>query len=99
MSKHANLVSMSVNSGLTENQLHVISVVERTFSVLSLAGSAFIFLTFWGFPYFQKPINRLVVWASIGNVIANLGTLISTSGMIAGPESPLCITQAFLIQL
>ena len=84
---------------LTASQIEVIGTVERAFSVLSLVGCAFIFITFSCFPSFRKPINRLIIWASIGNVVATFATLISTYGIAAGATSALCQTQAFLIQL
>lgn len=39
---------------------------------------------------FHKPINRLAFYACFGNVMANIGTLISTSGVSSGPDGPLC---------
>lgn len=67
-------------------------------SVLSLIGSLFIISTFIAFPFFRKPINRLVFYASIGNILCNTATLISTSGLGAGESSSLCQFQGVLIQ-
>ncbi|KAK1141971.1 hypothetical protein N8T08_008294 [Aspergillus melleus] len=47
---------------------------------------------------FRKPINRLVFYASWGNIMTNLATVVSQSGIHAGLNSPLCQLQAFLIQ-
>lgn len=80
------------------NQMRVIEVSERTMSVLSLIGSLFIISTFIAFPFFRKPINRLVFYASIGNILCNTATLISTSGLGAGESSSLCQFQGVLIQ-
>lgn len=84
--------------GLTVAQLRAIEVTERVTSILSLLGTSYIIVTFLAFPAFRKPINRLVFYASWGNIICNAGTLISRSGIEAGPGSALCQLQAFVIQ-
>ena len=84
----------------TPSQLEAIEVVERVTSALSLAGTSFIFVTFLAFPAFHdRPINRLIFYASLGNTISNIGTLISTSGVAAGQSSSLCQLQGWIIQL
>jgi hypothetical protein len=85
---------------LTYQQLLAIEVCTRTMSVLSLLGSCFIISTFALFPPFRRPINRLVFYATFGNILANVATLISTSGIPNDPEqlSPLCEFQGVLIQ-
>lgn len=67
-------------------------------SVFSLLGSIFIISTFSAFPIFRKPINRLVFFASIGNIACNVATLISTSGLEYGASSHLCTFQGMIIQ-
>ncbi len=84
---------------LSENQIYAIEVTERLGSVLSLIGTAFIIGTFLFDNAFHKPINRLVFYAAWGNIMANVGTLISTSGIDLGLTRPLCQFQAFLIQM
>jgi hypothetical protein len=83
---------------LTPSELYTISVIERLCSALSLFGCAFIALTFLGSTSFRKPINRLVFYASIGNVFTNVATLIARSA-IPHTSSFLCQFQAFLIQM
>lgn len=85
--------------GLTEKQIYAIEITERLGSVLSLVGTAFIIGTFLYDKAFHKPINRLVFYASWGNIMANVGTLISRSGIVLGLDKPLCQFQAFLIQM
>lgn len=84
---------------LTPHQLHIIEVTERLGSVLSLCSTAFIISTFLLDKGFHKPINRLVFYASWGNIMANVGTLISRSGIELGLNDPLCQFQAFTIQM
>ncbi len=86
-------------SSLSERQARDIETVERSMSIVSLLGTFFIFWTFTRFPYFRKPINRLVMFASVGNCMANVATLIASSGIKAGAGSSLCQFQAFFIQM
>jgi len=83
---------------LTTSQLQDIVIVERVASIFSLIGAAFVLVTFVLNDKFRKPINRLVFYATFGNVVTNVATLISTDGIEAGSGSSLCQLQAFLIQ-
>lgn len=62
---------------LTERQLLVMSVIDRSCSTLSLLGCLFIIVTFCLSKHFNKPINRLAFYASFGNMITNVATLMS----------------------
>ena len=84
---------------LTDAEMYAIQATERISSVLSLLGAAFVILTFTFNKNFHKPINRLVFYACFGNVMANIGTIISTSGEILGSDSKLCQFQGFLLQM
>ncbi|KAL2863483.1 putative cAMP receptor-like protein [Aspergillus lucknowensis] len=83
---------------LSASQLSAISATERTCSTVSLAATSIIVVSFLSSRSFRKPINRLVFYASFGNIMANVATLISQSGISAGAHSELCQVQAFLIQ-
>lgn len=76
----------------------VFSTIERACSVFSLLGCLFIIVTFTMSKAFHKPINRLVFYASFGNAITNVATIIARS-YIGDPSSAGCQTQAFLIQM
>lgn len=82
----------------SEQQLFAIAITERVCSTISLIGTFVIVTTFIGSCSFRKPINRLVFYASWGNIMANIATLISQDGIHAGVEGSLCQFQAFLIQ-
>lgn len=82
----------------SDNQLRAVEVTERVCSVFSLLGTAFIITTFLSDKAFHKPINRLVFFAAWGNIMSNIATLISTSGIRLGVDGRLCQFQAFLIQ-
>ncbi|KAJ5470791.1 hypothetical protein N7530_008148 [Penicillium desertorum] len=83
---------------LTEQQILAISATERVCSTISLVGTFVIIATFMWSPTFRKPINRLVFYASWGNIMANIATIISADGTHSGVESSLCQFQGFLIQ-
>jgi hypothetical protein len=83
---------------LEASQHRAIEIAERVTSVLSVVGAGFIITTFLCDSKFRKPINRLVFYAAWGNLFANVGTLISRSGIELGVRTPLCQFQALLIQ-
>jgi len=83
----------------SQAQLYSLEVTERVTSVFSLVGTSFIIATFLISMDYHKPINRLVFYASFGNIITNVATLISRSSILAGESSALCQLQAFLIQM
>lgn len=91
---------MTSTATLTEDQVNAIRICTRTMSVLSLLGSCYIISTFICFPIYRKLINRLVFYATWGNIMANVATLISTAGIPKDTQllSPLCEFQGVLIQ-
>lgn len=84
---------------LTDGQEEAILLTERIASVFSLVGCAIIMGTFIGSHRFRKPVNRLIFYASWGNMLANIATLMSTAGIVAGSSSALCQFQGFMIQM
>lgn len=83
---------------LTADQLTAISIIERVGSVFSLLGCLFIIITFSCSKAFHKPINRLVFYASFGNMMTNVGTLMARE-YLSNIDSVGCQFQAFLIQM
>lgn len=83
---------------LTPVQKQDIILIERIASVCSLIGAAFVVVTFVFNENFRKPINRLVFFATFGNILTNVATLISIDGIEGGTGSALCQFQGFLIQ-
>ena len=84
---------------LSRKQLHDLELTERVASCFSLLGTSFILVTFLYSSAFRKPVNRLIFYASWGNTLCNIGTLISQAGVRAGRNSSLCAFQGFLIQM
>ncbi|KAK2630299.1 hypothetical protein QTJ16_001119 [Diplocarpon rosae] len=85
---------------IPESLLDNVTVIERLFSTLSLIGAAFIVSTFLFARSFQKPINRVIFYASAGNVFTNVGTIISRGALhsIEVEHGMLCQFQGVLIQ-
>ncbi|KAK4221003.1 hypothetical protein QBC38DRAFT_377950 [Podospora fimiseda] len=84
--------------GLRELPVDVFSIIERVCSVFSLVGSLLVIVTFCLSKAFHKPINRLVFYASFGNLMTNAATLMARS-FIGDSTSAGCQFQAFLIQM
>jgi hypothetical protein len=85
-------------TALTPDQSSAVEIAERVSSVFSVIGALFIIFTFLCDSNFRKPINRLVFYASWGNLFATVATLITREGIRQGADGPLCQFQAFLIQ-
>jgi len=82
----------------TDEELNSIQTAERVTSVFSLVGCSFIIISFCSSSAFHKPIHRLIFYASFGNILSTVATLISRRGVEAGQNSALCQLQAFFIQ-
>lgn len=87
-----------IDPGLAPSQLDVFSIIERACSGASLIGSVVVIATFCASKAFHKPINRLVFYASFGNLMTNVATLMARS-FISNTDSAGCQFQAFLIQM
>jgi len=85
-------------TALSQPELDAVTVIERVGSVFSLLGCLFIIGTFCFSNAFQRPINRLVFYASFGNMMCNIATLMARS-YLPWPNSVGCQLQAFLIQM
>ena len=84
---------------LTLEQHRVMVLTERITASLSIIGILFIIFTYLFSSSFSKPINRLVFYASWGNLGLCIVALISMNGPDAGQDSALCQFQGFMAQL
>jgi hypothetical protein len=85
---------------ITATQLNAFSIIERVGSCLSLLGCLFIAVTFLGSKAFHKPINRLVFYASMGNIFTNVATTMARVAVESGKFNGFaCQLQGFLIQM
>ncbi|KAL5598998.1 hypothetical protein BROUX41_003684 [Berkeleyomyces rouxiae] len=83
---------------LSDSQLNALSIIERTCSSLSLMGCVIIIATFTCSTKFRKPINRIMFYATFGNLLTNVATLMARA-YIESPDSGPCQFQGFLIQM
>lgn len=85
---------------MSASQIKALEICTRVTSVFSVLGSTFIIFTFLRWPFFRKPINRLVFYATWGNLMANIATLMSRSPIPKGNSglTSLCEFQGVLIQ-
>ena len=84
---------------LTPEQHRIMAITERIASSISIVGILFIILSYLLASGFSKPINRLVFYASWGNLGLCMVALISVNGPDAGQNSVMCQLQGFLAQL
>ena len=84
---------------LSPSELNAMQVTERVTSALSLLGFLFILVTYLCSEDFNKPINRLIFYASWANLGTTISGLIGESGALAGQDSIMCQAQAFIIQM
>ncbi|KAF7114708.1 hypothetical protein CNMCM5793_009659 [Aspergillus hiratsukae] len=83
---------------LSRHQQSVLSIIERVCSGVSVVASAIVIATFVSSREFRRPINRLIFYASWGNLLSNVATLISESSLRHSPRGALCQFQGFMIQ-
>ncbi|MCJ1436029.1 hypothetical protein MMC27_005407 [Xylographa pallens] len=81
------------------NQLLAIVITERIGACISFISSLSIIVAYASFGYFRKPINSLVFFAAFSSIGMTYPTLVSESGPNAGQQSPLCLSQAFAVQM
>lgn len=90
-------------SELTADNFATFNALERVASALSLCGTAFVVVTFLSSEAFQKPINRLVFYACLGNIFSNIATIMARAAITAVKDgnfnTSLCQFQAVLIQM
>lgn len=90
-------------SELSDDNFATFDDLERIASALSLCGTAFVVITFLSSEAFQKPINRLVFYACLGNIFTNIATIMARAAITAVQNdnfnTGLCQFQAVLIQM
>lgn len=82
----------------TDRELQVLAITERVSSAISFVGCMFVVLTFMASCRFRTPVNRLIFFATWGNILGICATATSRSGIIAGEDTALCQWQAVFIQ-
>ena len=92
---------LNMASTLADWQTEALFITERVNSAVSLVGIFFVLITYLFFPAFNKPINRLIFFATWANLGVTIAALISVDGPSSYTESnkTLCRFQAFLVQM
>ncbi|KAH7175228.1 hypothetical protein EDB81DRAFT_633207 [Dactylonectria macrodidyma] len=83
-------------SGPSRSQLEMLALLERIGGSVSLVSVMTIFVTYGLIARARNPRNTFILFASIANVGASIGCIISQDGLHAGEDSILCRTQSFL---
>ncbi|KAL7903844.1 hypothetical protein GGI35DRAFT_465092 [Trichoderma velutinum] len=82
----------------SESQRRALIIITRSTASLSLVSSVFVVASFLLSNCFKTPINRLIFYATWGNIMINISTFINVDGVKAGAGSSLCLSQSFFIQ-
>src|SRR5436190_1880833 len=82
---------------LEEWQYRTILWSTRSSALLSLTSLSFVVGSFLFSSRFQSSINRLIFYASLGNIVSCVAVLMSMSPINHGPDLPYCQIQAFVI--
>lgn len=84
---------------MTDEDFRTYEKIARATSIVSIACTIFVIATFAAFPYFRKPINRLIIYASVGNILCNVATIINVSAIPSfGGSIESCRFQGFFMQ-
>lgn len=84
---------------LKHHQIRTLVLVERIGGTLSLVSVMLIFLAYWLVRRVRNVQNTFIVFASVSNIGASIGTIIAYDGMNAGQTSALCQAQSFMFEM
>lgn len=84
---------------LNHHQIRTLVLVERIGGTLSLVSVMLIFLAYWLVRRVRNVQNTFIVFASVSNIGASIGTIIAYDGMKAGQASALCQAQSFMFEM
>lgn len=84
---------------LNHHQIRTLVLVERIGGTLSLVSVMLIFLAYWLVRRVRNVQNTFIVFASVSNIGASIGTIIAYDGMDAGQASALCQAQSFMFEM
>lgn len=94
----SNLASVD-DEQLSQHQITTLVLVERIGGTLSLVSVMLIFLAYWLVRRVRNVQNTFIVFASVSNIGASIGTIIAYDGMKAGQKSSLCQAQSFMFEM
>ncbi|TDZ13749.1 Cyclic AMP receptor-like protein A [Colletotrichum spinosum] len=101
MGNEPGTLAVRANSeSLTDAEIEIVVALERVGASLSLVGVSLIFVTYWAFKRIRSVPNLFILFASIANVGASVACAIGFAGIHSNNfASPLCQTQAFLLEM
>lgn len=84
---------------LNHHQIRTLVLVERIGGTLSLVSVMLIFIAYGLVRRVRNVQNTFIVFASVSNIGASIGTIIAYDGMDAGQASALCQAQSFMFEM
>ncbi|KAL7793081.1 family A G protein-coupled receptor-like protein [Trichoderma ceciliae] len=84
---------------LSHHQITTLVLVERIGGTLSLISVMLIFLAYWLVRRVRNVQNTFIVFASVSNIGASIGSIIAYDGMEAGQKTALCQAQSFMFEM
>lgn len=80
-------------------QIRLLVQLERIGGSISLVAVVCIFLAYTLFPKVRNVQNTFIVFASVSNAGASVGSIIAFDGLRSGTTSALCKAQSFLFEM
>mmetsp|Transcript_2135 Transcript_2135/g.7623 ORF Transcript_2135/g.7623 Transcript_2135/m.7623 type:complete len:362 (-) Transcript_2135:29-1114(-) len=87
-------LAMAITKHFSKSQLDTLTVLNITFSTISLLGSTFILLSYFLFKDLRKLSFKLVLWLSFSDALSGMSTLIGSPA----DGSAICYIQAYITQ-
>lgn len=84
---------------LSHHQIRTLVIVERIGGTLSLVSVMLIFIAYGLVRRVRNVQNTFIVFASVSNIGASIGSIIAFDGMKAGHSSALCQAQSFMFEM
>ncbi len=85
--------------GTTDQEIKTLVILERLGGSLSLLSVTLVFIAYGLFPRLRTVPNTFIVFASIANAGASVGSVIAYDGLFQGEASSLCQAQGFMFEL
>lgn len=90
---------MATVEDFAPDEIRVLIQLERIGGIISIVSVMFIFLAYFWFPKVRNVQNTFIVFASVSNVGASVGSIIAFDGLRQGKTSALCKAQSFLFEM
>ncbi|KAK5987950.1 hypothetical protein PT974_12086 [Cladobotryum mycophilum] len=91
--------SLPHDEQLSGHQVRTLVVLERIGGSVSLVSVLLIFIAYWLVPRVRNVQNTFIVFASVSNIGASIGSIIAYDGLAKGKTTALCQAQSFLFEM